>query len=717
MLMEEEEDDNQNENEPMAVGTPSLLSTHGTPDDSDQKTEPMQLDTIAEPAGSPVQVNGSIEKLLTACLQLIGSTKESQANKDADNWAIKHGCAFYMSNRFHCYYKQGQGCKASFETNNQLADHLISVHHVSQETIARSVQQIAQDKKLAQWVIAAKLPIHIVVDGQFNLFLSTLYGDNKEGYSVSQSRLEKVIKTEHDIISSELSQRLKTMDHLSVVVNQWERPEHPSILLFSVFFMDQEWNKKSFVIAAEPLESHDSRSAVFRKMGIVFMDLDIIDRIYSITCQGIRHLNTATLFTFMQKINGARRMKLTQDRIYTIMLDQMVMEMRIELLSSLRFDCEPLKVVINEMQNCKCNIFFKETQPYTIKLMQAYLDNKKNHHMGCRMKLCGICEADDECMVQIIKMDHELAFIYDWLFEAAEKNTTIANKAYVICCELGKSIKALAELRSSRRLVPKTTTSKNYEIAEAVEKADYMKKPLESMHKLLRAYRTQIENGRGHVEAFMYDSYAYNDGYFRSQRKTPPLLKQLKDISLLLEDIAEQESKRYRVNDITELLKINTEEKQHYEDPDVATSSSCNIINTKRRQGNKSKVIQKPPLAQPFSEQIQLLQQKQIAYFKKYPDTKIRDQPQIMTILSEQAVGGQINFWRQESDERLSVLMEHTKKAFAIPTTTQECINSVDQFKQVYLQLANQEQDANVDFTCKRALLSCWSQDFTLFKD
>lgn len=88
-----------------------------------------------------------------------------------------------------------------------------------------------------------------------------------------------------------------------------------------------------------------------------------------------------------------------------------------------------------------------------------------------------------------------------------------------------------------------------------------MKKPLEAMHKLLSAYRTQIENGRGHVEAFVYDSYAYNDSYFRLHNKTPTLLKQLKDITVLLEDIAEQEGRRYRANDITELLKINTEEK------------------------------------------------------------------------------------------------------------------------------------------------------------
>ena len=88
-----------------------------------------------------------------------------------------------------------------------------------------------------------------------------------------------------------------------------------------------------------------------------------------------------------------------------------------------------------------------------------------------------------------------------------------------------------------------------------------------------------------------------------------------------------------------------------------------------------------------------------------------------MTILSEQAVGGQINFWRQESDERLSVLMDHTKKTFAIPTTAQECIQSVNQFKREYLLLANQEPDVHVELTCHRALLYCWNMDFTLFKD
>lgn len=64
--------------------------------------------------------------------------------------------------------------------------------------------------------------------------------------------------------------------------------------------------------------------------------------------------------------------------------------------------------------------------------------------------------------------------------------------------------------------------------------------------------------------------------------------------------------------------------RQQFDDPDVATSSSCNIITTKRRRSNKSTVVQELPAVQPFSDQMQLLQQKQVAYFKKYPDTKFR---------------------------------------------------------------------------------------------
>lgn len=88
-------------------------------------------------------------------------------------------------------------------------------------------------------------------------------------------------------------------------------------------------------------------------MGIVFLDLGIIDKIYSITCQGIQHLDAEAVFTFMQKISSGRRAKLAQERIYTQMLDQVITEMRIELLSSLRFDCEPLKTILNGLDSCK----------------------------------------------------------------------------------------------------------------------------------------------------------------------------------------------------------------------------------------------------------------------------------------------------------------------------------------------------------------------------
>lgn len=116
--------------------------------------------------------------------------------------------------------------------------------------------------------------MHIIINGQFDVFLGTLHGNNEERstkYAVSQSRLEKVIKAEHQTISSELSECLKTMENISVVVHQWEGDRQESMLLFSVFFVDQEWNKKSYLVAAEPLNSPESR-----KQGIC--------RVYTMTC-------------------------------------------------------------------------------------------------------------------------------------------------------------------------------------------------------------------------------------------------------------------------------------------------------------------------------------------------------------------------------------------------------------------------------------------------
>lgn len=141
-----------------------------------------------------------------------------------------------------------------------------------------------------------------------------------------------------------------------------------------------------------------------------------------------------------------------------------------------------------------------------------------------------------------------------------EKNGTIANKAYVICCELGYSIKELAELRNTRRPVPKSTTSRSYQISDAIKKAVFMKKPLEAMYKILDDYRYKLEQGRAHVEAFVFDSFAYNDSYFNASTVSSST-KQLKDINTIIEDVSNQKEKRYRDINIVDLLGYNSEER------------------------------------------------------------------------------------------------------------------------------------------------------------
>lgn len=143
-----------------------LPSPQDSHDNTDQRTESMLLDT-AEPASAPpVNINDYIEKLLETCTSLIKTTKESKANQDADNWAIKHGCAFYMSNRFHCYYAQGRECKASFDTNDQLAEHLSSVHHVSQQT--------------SRWYSRSMSPFVFYTEMLFSFTVHTTNGSRQE---------------------------------------------------------------------------------------------------------------------------------------------------------------------------------------------------------------------------------------------------------------------------------------------------------------------------------------------------------------------------------------------------------------------------------------------------------------------------------------------------------------------------------------------------------
>lgn len=136
-----------------AVVVSSLQPPQETPDE----TELVQSEATEAPATSPVQVNNYIEQLLETCISLIKTTKESKANTDADNWAIKHGCGFYMSNRFHCYYNQRHGCKASFETNDRLVEHLSSVHSLSEETSMLFIHQVCGSRFLKERLYSFKV--------------------------------------------------------------------------------------------------------------------------------------------------------------------------------------------------------------------------------------------------------------------------------------------------------------------------------------------------------------------------------------------------------------------------------------------------------------------------------------------------------------------------------------------------------------------------------
>ncbi|CEP14710.1 hypothetical protein [Parasitella parasitica] len=690
------------------------------------------------------KVNNRVEKVLNACLTLLKNSKtsptemnqnyqEQQAaiqNSYINSYALQNGYGYYMNNKFYCFFDRESGCDASFSSNSLLSMHLEKVHNMPKTVVNNYSKSYYRDKKMAHWLIATNLPIKMVLNSHFNVFMRAICEQPSASVlAVYKDGLQRIIRAEAEVIFAELSQRLRSINHVSLVVSQWVDDNQQIILLMSVFFIDENWEKKTFVIAAEPIHTHETRADILIKIALVLKDLEILEKIYSIVCYETSLFKKSHLFAYIQKIIGKKEMCLSQDRMYGKLLDQMVTELRIELLSCLRYDCEPLKKILKEIDNCKQvffiywkNSLFKELQPYSIKLMKAYLENKHKHHVDCKMRLYIFSGLDEECMERIIRLDNELAYICDWLYEVAEKDRTIANKAYVICCELGDSIKKLAELRSTRRSVYTSSTARSFEISEAIKKTSYLKKPLEAMHNILSTYRSRIECGRAHVEAFVFDSYAYNDSYF-SATKVLSLSKQKKNLTTILLDIAYQGDKRYRGFDIIDRLGFNNEKRNQYDDPDLATSTSNNIISGKRRRSNKSAIITGATPNQIIIDQIQLFHQMQLEHFKKYPDPSIVSNAdlsysRIMSILSDHTMVGQFNFWKQQKNaEQTPMLVQHTKKAFAVPTTSQECLKSFEPFKKLYVQNSQQETDADVDFICKRTLLSIWSVDFDLFKD
>jgi hypothetical protein len=89
----------------------------------------------------------------------------------------------------------------------------------------------------------------------------------------------------------------------------------------------------------------------------------------------------------------------------------------------------------------------------------------------------------------------------------------------------------------------------------------------------------------------------------------------------------------------------------------------------------------------------------------------------IISLLSEYCTNSQLNFWKQENEEQFLAIIEHTKKTFAVPTTSQECSKTFDFIKTLYAQLSEDEDSDDSDFIYKRLLLTIWSKDFDLFKD
>ena len=89
----------------------------------------------------------------------------------------------------------------------------------------------------------------------------------------------------------------------------------------------------------------------------------------------------------------------------------------------------------------------------------------------------------------------------------------------------------------------------------------------------------------------------------------------------------------------------------------------------------------------------------------------------IISLLSEYCTNNQLDFWKKENEIQFPEIIEHTKKTFAVPTTSQECSKAFDFIKTLFAQLSEDEEADDNDFICKRLLLTIWSKDFDLFKD
>lgn len=126
----------------------------------------------------------------------------------------------------------------------------------------KSQRQNIRDKKLAHWLISSKMPMKMLLSGQFDAFIGALHYKNKNEYAVSRNRLEKVIQAEHNRTLMKLSHLLQKIQYISLLVSKWKVYQnnggYQNILLLSIFFIDNQWNKKSYVIAIEPLNAEDN---------------------------------------------------------------------------------------------------------------------------------------------------------------------------------------------------------------------------------------------------------------------------------------------------------------------------------------------------------------------------------------------------------------------------------------------------------------------------
>lgn len=126
----------------------------------------------------------------------------------------------------------------------------------------KSQRQNIRDKKLAHWLISSKMPMKMLLSSQFDAFMGALHYKNKDEYAVSRHRLEKVIQAEHNRTLMKLSHLLQKIQYISLLVSKWKVYQnnggYQNILLLSIFFIDNQWNKKNYVIAIEPLNAEDN---------------------------------------------------------------------------------------------------------------------------------------------------------------------------------------------------------------------------------------------------------------------------------------------------------------------------------------------------------------------------------------------------------------------------------------------------------------------------